>query len=284
MTSEEHPSSTSSDGSTTIGSDEHLDSPPSPSTFFDSPPESDDSAASSLLSDGSSESEPIIFKKPRPPVRSWPASDEIAILETVASHRQKHGRLPLADDLAAAVRGRLSAGDRLSAAQITRRLCALRNRYDNTVIRLKRGTIPAKDSDVTIYRLSKLIWEGTRRGRIEKKTRVPDARNDPRGFDDLAELYPCLSAEVEAIGARCGYGALKRAFGRIGDDTAARLEAKLKRQRMAETRASGKLDRLRYRDILLAVIVSCYFKLFLFTMMVWEFPSSVIFIVEMFVF
>lgn len=247
MTSEEHPSSTSSDGSTTIGSDEHLDSPPSPSTFFDSPPESDDSAASSLLSDGSSESEPIIFKKPRPPVRSWPASDEIAILETVASHRQKHGRLPLADDLAAAVRGRLSAGDRLSAAQITRRLCALRNRYDNTVIRLKRGTIPAKDSDVTIYRLSKLIWEGTRRGRIEKKTRVPDARNDPRGFDDLAELYPCLSAEAEAIGARCGYGALKRAFGRIGDDTAARLEAKLKRQRVAETRASGKLDRLRSR-------------------------------------
>uniref|UniRef100_A0A804P7I8 Uncharacterized protein n=1 Tax=Zea mays TaxID=4577 RepID=A0A804P7I8_MAIZE len=212
MTSEEHPSSASSDGSTTIGSDEHLDPSPSPSTSFDSPPESDDSAASSLLSDGSSESEPIIFKKPRPPVRSWPASDEIAILETVASHRQKHGRLPLADDLAAAVRGRLSVGDRLSAAQITRRLCALRNR-----------------------------------GRIEKKTRVPDARNDPRGFDDLAELYPCLSAEVEAIGARCGYGALKRAFGRIGDDTAARLEAKLKRQRMAETRASGKLDRLRSR-------------------------------------
>uniref|UniRef100_A0A804NBH9 Glabrous enhancer-binding protein-like DBD domain-containing protein n=1 Tax=Zea mays TaxID=4577 RepID=A0A804NBH9_MAIZE len=162
-------------------------------TSFDFPPESDDSAASSLLSDGSLESESIIFKKPRPPVRSWPASDEIAILETVASHWQKHERLPLADDLAAAVWGRLSA------AQITRRLCAHRNWYDNAVIRLKRGTIPAKDNDVTIYRLSKLIWEDKRRERIEKKT---NARNDPRGFDELVELYPCLSAEATGAGFR----------------------------------------------------------------------------------
>jgi len=42
-------------------------------------------------------------------------------------------------------------------------------------------------------------------------------------------------------------------------------------------------DVTRYREVLFAVIISSYFKLFLFTMMVWEFPSSVIFIVEMFV-
>ncbi|AQK99379.1 uncharacterized protein [Zea mays] len=209
MTSEEHPSYASSNGITTIGSDEHLDPSPSPSTSFDSPSESDDSAASLLLSDDSSESEPIIFKKPHPPVRSWLASDEIVILKTVVSHRQKHGRLPLADNLATAVWGRLSVGDRLSAAQITRRLCVFRNRYDDAVICLKHGTIPMKDSDVTIYMLSKLIWEGTRRGRIEKKTHVPDARNDPRGFDELAELYACLSAEVEVIGARFCWTAWK---------------------------------------------------------------------------
>ncbi|KAM3260828.1 hypothetical protein ACQJBY_051841 [Aegilops geniculata] len=40
---------------------------------------------------------------------------------------------------------------------------------------------------------------------------------------------------------------------------------------------------LRYRQILLAIIISSYFKLFLLTMMVWEFPSSAIFIVEAFV-
>ncbi|KAK3149147.1 hypothetical protein QOZ80_3AG0213580 [Eleusine coracana subsp. coracana] len=39
----------------------------------------------------------------------------------------------------------------------------------------------------------------------------------------------------------------------------------------------------RYREVLFAIIISSYFKLFLLTMMVWEFPSSVIFIVEMFV-
>ncbi|XP_062212615.1 LOW QUALITY PROTEIN: protein ARV 2-like [Phragmites australis] len=42
-------------------------------------------------------------------------------------------------------------------------------------------------------------------------------------------------------------------------------------------------DITRYREVLFAVIISSYFKLFLFTMMVWEFPSSVVFIVEIFV-
>uniref|UniRef100_A0A0E0D7T0 Protein ARV n=1 Tax=Oryza meridionalis TaxID=40149 RepID=A0A0E0D7T0_9ORYZ len=39
-------------------------------------------------------------------------------------------------------------------------------------------------------------------------------------------------------------------------------------------------DIRRYREVLLAVIISSYFKLFLMAMMVWEFPSSVIFFVE----
>ncbi|KAL5217200.1 hypothetical protein ABZP36_017884, partial [Zizania latifolia] len=43
-------------------------------------------------------------------------------------------------------------------------------------------------------------------------------------------------------------------------------------------------DTRRYREVPLAVIISSYFKLFLMEMMVWEFPSSVIFIVEMFVY
>jgi hypothetical protein len=251
MASVERPSPAPSDDTTTTVSDEHLSLPSSPSTTFDSAPESDVSAASSLFSDGSSgpDPEPIVSRKPRPPQRSWPDSDEIALLEAVASHRQKHGRLPSPDDLVAALRGRLSA------EQVAKRLRALRSRYDNAAIRLKRGIIPPKDGDVTIYRLSKLIWADTRTGKREKKNRAPDAREDPRGFDELTELYPCLSAEAEAnpclsaeaeaIDAECGYGALKRAFGRIGDGTAARLEAKLKRQRVAEARARAKLDKLR---------------------------------------
>jgi hypothetical protein len=247
MASVERPSPAPSDDTTTTVSDEHLSLPSSPSTTFDSAPESDVSAASSLFSDGSlgPDPEPIVSRKPRPPQRSWPDSDEIALLEAVASHRQKHGRLPSPDDLVAALRGRLRAEDRLSAEQVAKRLRALRSRYDNAAIRLKRGIIPPKDGDVTIYRLSKLIWADTRTGKREKKNRAPDAREDPRGFDELTELYPCLSAEAEAIDAEFGYGALKRAFGRIGDGTAARLEAKLKRQRVAEARARAKLDKLR---------------------------------------
>ncbi|CAL4921097.1 unnamed protein product [Urochloa decumbens] len=237
---QERPSPASSDDTTTTNiSDEHLSPPPSPSTSFDSAYESSDASTSSVDSDGS---EPVVSKKPRPPVRSWPASDEIALLEVVADHREKHGRLPSPKDLAAALR----AEDRLSADQIFNRLRALRSRYDTAALRLSRGTIPVKDSDVTIYRLSKRIWAGTRTGKRKSKPRAADdARKDPREFGDLDELYPCLSAEVEAIDAGCGSGVLKRAFGRIGDDTAARLEAKVKIQRVAEARSSSALDRLR---------------------------------------
>ncbi|XP_030960135.1 uncharacterized protein LOC115981862 isoform X4 [Quercus lobata] len=40
---------------------------------------------------------------------------------------------------------------------------------------------------------------------------------------------------------------------------------------------------LRIKDILLAILISSYLKMFLIVMMVWEFPSSVIFITDLFV-
>lgn len=39
----------------------------------------------------------------------------------------------------------------------------------------------------------------------------------------------------------------------------------------------------RYKDLLLAILVSSYFKIFLIAMMVWEFPFSVIIIIDIFV-
>ncbi|KAK1311134.1 hypothetical protein QJS10_CPA08g01271 [Acorus calamus] len=39
----------------------------------------------------------------------------------------------------------------------------------------------------------------------------------------------------------------------------------------------------RYEDILLAIIVSSYFKIFLVAMMVWDFPSSVHLIIDLFI-
>ncbi|PON49446.1 Arv1 protein [Parasponia andersonii] len=40
---------------------------------------------------------------------------------------------------------------------------------------------------------------------------------------------------------------------------------------------------LRYEDILLAMLVSSYFKMCFFAMMVWEFPASVVFIIDLYV-
>lgn len=39
----------------------------------------------------------------------------------------------------------------------------------------------------------------------------------------------------------------------------------------------------RYKDILLAIFISSYFKVFFIAMMVWEFPASVLFIIDIFV-
>lgn len=240
------PASSSSDDDDATVSDDSPSPQSSPSVSSDSVPESDASASSSSLPVSSgSDSEPVVVpKKPRPPVRSWAASDEIALLEAVASHRQKHGRIPSPDALAAALRGRLRAVDQLGPEQVATRLHTLRTRYDCAAARLARGTVPEKDDDLAIYRLSELIWAGRRTGKRQMKARAADAREEPRAFRALAELYPCLAAEVEAIDAACG-GAALRPFGRIGDDTAARLEAKAKKQRVAEARVSAECDRLR---------------------------------------
>ncbi|XWS31954.1 hypothetical protein CRYUN_Cryun23aG0119800 [Craigia yunnanensis] len=49
-------------------------------------------------------------------------------------------------------------------------------------------------------------------------------------------------------------------------------------------KTSARFSRLhRFRDLLLAVIISSYFKIFLAAMMVWEFPPSVIYIIDLFV-
>ncbi|KAF8022237.1 hypothetical protein BT93_G2392 [Corymbia citriodora subsp. variegata] len=39
----------------------------------------------------------------------------------------------------------------------------------------------------------------------------------------------------------------------------------------------------RHKDFILAILVSSYFKLFLLAMMIWEFPLSVVFIIDLFV-
>ncbi|XP_030487978.2 protein ARV 2 isoform X3 [Cannabis sativa] len=41
---------------------------------------------------------------------------------------------------------------------------------------------------------------------------------------------------------------------------------------------------LSYKDILLAILISSYFKLCLLAMMVWEFPSSAVYIIDLYVF
>ncbi|KAL6898091.1 hypothetical protein ACP4OV_006687 [Aristida adscensionis] len=245
----ERASPSSSDENLTLSGEQPSPSP-SPSRSLDSALGSSSSSPSSAPD--ASGPEPEVTKKPktpRPPARTWPAADEIALLEAVAAHREASGgRMPSPGDLAAGLCGRLRAEGPLDAERVAKRLNTLRCRYNSAAARLARGVIPAKNDDLRIYKLSKLIWEGARK---PKKARGAEARRDPRELAELAGLYPCLAAEVEAIEAGCAAaagGMLKRAFRRIGDDTAARLEEKAKRQRLSEARASARLYGLK-RDV-----------------------------------
>ncbi|KAF7027274.1 hypothetical protein CFC21_039329 [Triticum aestivum] len=215
--------------------------PPSPSP---SPEPSPEPYASS------SEDAPPAAKKPRRPrsgtagrARSWPTADEVVLLEAVVAHRERHGRPPSRDDLAAALAGRL----RYSGEQAAERVSTLRSRYYASVRRLSRGTVPVTDDDMRVYRLSKRLWEGTVAERAHRAAdKAARRHHERRGSAELEALYPCLAAEVEAIASRrpCG-GVLKTAFGMIGDERAAALEARVRKQRRAEVKAGMKRAELR---------------------------------------
>ncbi|KAE8773401.1 hypothetical protein D1007_54410 [Hordeum vulgare] len=222
--------------------DDEISLPSSPSPSPEPYASSSDGAAS-----------PPAAKKPRGPrnttgvlPRSWPTADEVVLLEAVVAHRERHGRLPSRDDLAAALAGRV----RFSGEQAAERVSALRERYYGSVTRLSRGTVPVTDDDMRVYRLSKRLWEGTlaeRATRREQRAagKAAARHHERRGFAELEALYPCLAAEVEAIASQRPCGALKTAFGMIGDERAAALEARVRRQRLAEVKARMKRDELR---------------------------------------
>ncbi|XP_022979276.1 uncharacterized protein LOC111479047 isoform X2 [Cucurbita maxima] len=48
-------------------------------------------------------------------------------------------------------------------------------------------------------------------------------------------------------------------------------------------RSSAGVHKYRYKHFFFAIIISSYFKIFLVCMMIWEFPSPVIFIIDLFV-
>ncbi|GJM99771.1 hypothetical protein PR202_ga16901 [Eleusine coracana subsp. coracana] len=252
----ESPSPASSEDTTITFTDEFPGSPSSPSISIGSLSSSSPSSSSSLVISDFSDSEPVVAKKkPIPRQRTWLAIEEIALLEVVAEHRERHGRTPSCRDMAAALRGRIQSEPRRSDKQIYKRYYKLRSRYFNRTVRnLSRGTVPVTDNDVRIYNLSKLLWEGApRRGK-----RV-GARQDPRDFSELAVLYPCLASKVEEVDARCGAGAgtLRRAFESIGDDRAAQLEAKVRRLQMARAKASEERDSLRARVMSTLLELKC---------------------------
>ncbi|KAM0875633.1 hypothetical protein ACQ4PT_036676 [Festuca glaucescens] len=233
--------------SSASSSDISLPSSPSPS-----PEHSPDPYAFSSL-DEINAAPPAKKKKPRnwggTRARTWPTADEVALLEAVAAYKEQHGRLPNRADFPAALAGRLP---HISAEQAGKRLKYLRRRYDDSVRRLRRGTVPVTDDDVRVFRLSKRIWEGVPKRQRRRPRAAP--HHERRAFAELEEMYPCLAAEVEAIDAKCVTpGLMRMAFERMGDEQAAELEAKVKRQRLAQLKADAR--RAELKSLVLRTII-----------------------------
>lgn len=231
--------------------DDDISLPSSPSAS----PEPDDDP-SSLLDELDTATTAFRKKSPFQRCRTCPDADDLTVMKAVAAHHEQHGRVPSGRDLSAALRG---SGIQASADQLAGRVPRLRRRYEGSVLRLARGTVPEKDADVEIYRLSKRVWGGCPRTR-RKPRAAPVTHPERRGFEELQGMYPCLAAEVEAVMARrpggATAGALKRAFGRIGDEKAAALEKKARNQRLAELKVNAQRAELRKKavDMLLEFI------------------------------
>jgi hypothetical protein len=77
--------------------------------------------------------------------------------------------------------------------------------------------------------LSKIVWGGDKATAAAAKAA---SGHEPKGFE-MCELYPYLAEEVEKLEA-AHPGMFKRVFGKMDDDKARVMDAKVKKQRIVQ--------------------------------------------------
>ncbi|KAL5207961.1 hypothetical protein ABZP36_032396 [Zizania latifolia] len=88
----------------------------------------------------------------------WTTGDEIKILEILAKHVKSHGTHPKPDEIIAALGGSLDRKNN-SRSDMYEKVRRLRQRYETTAKKVaENGTLPVKDDDLRMYRLSLEIW------------------------------------------------------------------------------------------------------------------------------
>ncbi|TVU28694.1 hypothetical protein EJB05_20249, partial [Eragrostis curvula] len=155
-------------------------------------------------------------------IRVWSKDDDVRILEALAAHRREHGTLPQPDELDAALAGSLDHSD-YGRKDLLGKLRSLKAAYTR---QFNKGEQPSKDMDRRIYNLSKEVWG--RGDMLENGTA-------PRDFGEMCELYPYFAEEIKGI-EKTRPGLFKREFGMISDEKASALDAKIKKQRLMESK------------------------------------------------
>ncbi|KAM3253459.1 hypothetical protein ACQJBY_047513 [Aegilops geniculata] len=130
---------------------------------------------------------------PLPSEHAWTPGDEVKILEALAAHRQEHGKLPRTKVLFSSLQlqGRLD-NNGFSMPDLRQKVRSLKGRHDHEAI----NAVPAKESECSLCHLSKTVWGTIARSGGEASAKVPNAGNM---FDEMCQLYPCLTDEVTHI-------------------------------------------------------------------------------------
>ncbi|XP_044959918.1 nucleolar protein dao-5-like [Hordeum vulgare subsp. vulgare] len=164
--------------------------------------------------------------------RVWSTNDEVRILKALAAHQKEHGVLPQPDALVEALAGKLD-NRAYSSKELQGKVKSLKHRY---VSAAKKYELPTKEHDRRLFDLSKTVW--ARDKSMARAATAPTAgatakanNHEPKGFDEMCELYPYLAEEVRKLGAP---GMFKREFGKMDDDKARLLDEKIKKQRVAQ--------------------------------------------------
>ncbi|XP_051224319.1 uncharacterized protein [Lolium perenne] len=180
-------------------------------------------------------------KKPGPFERMWSTNDDVRILEALAAHQKQHGALPQPEALVDVLAGKLDKSA-YGSKELQNKVKSLRTRY---LILSKRGQLPSKEHDRRVLELSKLVWTST------DKTSPVDAAaanavvngHEPKGFQEMCELYPHLAEEVKGLEA-ARPGMCKREFGKMDDGKARSMDEKIKKQRVMQIKVE-----MRHADL-----------------------------------
>ncbi|KAM0825123.1 hypothetical protein ACQ4PT_069764 [Festuca glaucescens] len=178
-------------------------------------------------------------KKPGAFERIWSTNDDVRILEALAAHRKQHGTLPQPDALVDVLAGKLD-NRAYGSKELQSKVKSLRFRY---LTLSKRGELPSKEHDRRVLELSKLVWTSDKTSPVAAAVNAANG-HEPKGFEEMCELYPNLAEEVKGLEA-ARPGMCKREFGKMDDEKARSMDEKIKKQRVVQIKVE-----MRHADLI----------------------------------